>query len=195
MGKKFYELVIEGPFLSIKGFIHGLRAGSGVAGAAWFSREEHIKAETLAEQLMEWTHLHETLCHLVVEEGLLGLIEAGVRNTTERLKLQVRSVKLVESASFAFHYEVFARHYGEEIKKVFNALPSELKLSADYQVKEEIDPSGKGLEAYAPCHEYRCQGRGSITGPIDAVVSFYRKVEEYGLIKKEPILLQLAAAD
>jgi hypothetical protein len=195
MGKKFYELVIEGPFLSIKGFICGLRSGSGAAGTVWFSREEHIKAETLAEHLMEWTHLHETLCHLVVEESLLKDIEEGLTNTADTLHLRLKSVRVIESASFAFHYDAFARHYGEEIKKVFNALPSELKLSADYQVKEEIDPSGKGLEAYAPCHEYRCQGRGSIAGPIDAVVSFCRKIEEYGLIKKEQIVLHLGAAD
>lgn len=195
MGQNFYELVIEGPFPAVKGFILGLRAGSGTPGTLFFSREAHIKAETFAKHLLEWTHLFETLCHLVVEENLLALIETGVRDAADALKFKIRSVQLVKSAAFRFQYEVFAPMYGDLIKATLANLPAELQLSDDYAPKEHFDPVCKGVEKYAPCHDYRLEGHGSVEGPIDKVVSFYEKIQKYDLIRKGPIALRLSSTD
>ena len=80
MEKVFYELVIEGHLPVIKGFIYGLLEGSKKKGTVIFTRENNIKSETYLELLMEWTHLHETLRYLVIEEGLLELIKKGLEN-------------------------------------------------------------------------------------------------------------------
>lgn len=195
MGQNFYELVIEGPFPAVKGFVLGLRAGSGISGTLFFSREAHIKAETLGKHLLEWTHLVETLCHLVVEENLRALIETGVRDAADALKFKIRSVRLVKSAAFRFQYEVFAPMYGDVITATLANLPSELQLSDDYAPKEHFDPVCKGVEKYAPCHDYRLEGKGSVEGPVDKVVFFYEKITKYDLIKKGPIALCLAPID
>lgn len=195
MGQNFYELVIEGPFPAVKGFILGLRAGSGTSGALFFSREAHIKTETLAKHFLEWTHLFETLCHVVVEENLRSLIETGVRDTFDTLKFKIRSVQLVKSAAFRFQFEVFAPMYADLIKATLANLPAELELSDDYAPKEHFDPVCKGVEKYAPCHDYRLEGKGSVKGPIDKVVSFYEKISKYDLIRKGPIVLCLSPTD
>lgn len=187
--KIFYELVIAGPYLMGKGFIYGLLEGSKAKGMAVFSRENKIKTETFVELVMEWTHLHESLCHLIAEESLIGLIREGIENTAESVNLTLKSVKKITKASFDFHYEVYAKKYGEEIWLIFASLPSELKISRDYNPVEEIHPEGTKLEEYAPLHPYKLQARGSVEGPLDVLLGFYKQVQEYDLIKEDPITL------
>ena len=137
MEKVFYELVIEGHLPVIKGFIYGLLEGSKLTGTVIVSRESNIKTETLGEVFMEWTHLHESLCHVVIEEDLLNVIKNGLEKTFPVLKLKLTSVRKIKKASFHFQYEVYARKYGEEIKNIFKELPSQLKTSPDYQPKKK----------------------------------------------------------
>ena len=189
MEKAFYELVIEGHLSVIKGFIYGLLEGSKKKGTVIFSRENNIKRETFLELFVEWTHLHETLRHLVVEEGLIELIKQGLENTADILGLKLKSVKKIKKASFNFHYEVYAKKYGDEIKNMFAKLPPPLKISPDYQPKEEVHREGQGLDAYAPLHTYTIQAKGFVEGPIDVLLSFYKKVQEDELIKNDEIIL------
>ncbi|HJX32239.1 MAG TPA: hypothetical protein VJ624_10405 [Thermodesulfobacteriota bacterium] len=189
MEKIFYELLIEGHLPVTKGFIFGLLEGSKRTGTVILSQENNIKTETLGELFMELTHLHETLCHVVIEEDLLNVIKNGLENTFNVLKLKLKGVRKIKKASFHFHYEVYAKKYGEEIKNIFKKLPQPLKISADYQPHEEIHPDAKGIEFFAPLHEYNLKADGSVEGPIDVLLSFYKKIQEYELIKEEPIIL------
>jgi len=138
---------------------------------------------------MEWAHLHETLCHLVIEEDLLNLIKNGLENTFNVLKLKLKAVRKIKKASFHFHYEVYAMKYGEEIKNIFKELPPQLKTSSDYQPHEELYPECKGIEILAPCHDYNLKAHGSVEGPIDVLLPFYKKIQDYELIKEDHIIL------
>lgn len=187
--KVFYELVIEGPLPLVKGFIYGLLEGSKRTGTVIFSRENNIKTETLVEFLMEWIHLHESVWHVVIEEGILDLVKQGLENTADLLKLKLKSERRIKKASFNFHYEVYAEKYGEEIKNIFDTLPPQLKISPDYQPQKEIHPECNGIDTFAPCHGYNLQARGSVEGPIDVLLPFYKKAQEYELIKEDQVTL------
>jgi hypothetical protein len=189
MEKVFYELLIEGHVPVIKGFIFGLLEGSKRTGTVIVSRESNIRTETLGEVFMEWTHLHESLCHVVIEEDFLEVINHGLENTFHVLKLKLKAVRKIKKASFHFHYEVYAKKYGEEIKNIFKKLPQPLKISADYQPHEEIHPDARGIEFFAPLHDYNLKANGSVEGPIDVLLPFYKKIQEYELIKEDSIIL------
>ena len=189
MKRAFYELVIEGHLPVIKGFIFGLLEGSKKTGTVIFSRENNIKTETLSELFMEWVHLHESLSHLVVEEGILEVIKQGLENTFAVLKLKLKREKKVKKATFNFHYEVHAKKYGEEIKNIFQELPSQLKISPDYQPKEEVYSECDAIGSLASCHVYNLKAYGSVEGPIDVLLPFYKKIQRYELIHEEPIIL------
>ena len=189
MEKVFYELVIEGHLPVIKGFIFGLLEGSRRTGTVIFSGEANIKTETLSEHFKEWIHLHESLCHLVIEEGLLEMVKKGLENSFEVLKIKLKQVKKIKKAAFNFHYEVFAKKYGDEIKNIFKELPSPLKTSPDYQPKEESHSECEEIGSLASCHVYNLKAKGTIEGPIDILLLFYKKIQEYELIKEDPIVL------
>ena len=189
MEKVFYELVIEGHLHVIKGFIFGLLEGSKRMGTVIFCRENNIKTETLSERIKEWTHLHESLRYLVIEEGLLEMIKKGLENTFEILKLRLIKVRKIKTASFSFHYEVYAKKYGDEIKNIFEGLPGQLKLSSNYQPQEEIHSACQGIEMLAPCHDYNLKAHGVVEGAIDVLLPFYKKIQRYELIKEDNIVL------
>ncbi|WAC07176.1 MAG: hypothetical protein OS130_13220 [Thermodesulfobacteriota bacterium] len=189
MEKVFYELVIEGHVPVIKGFIFGLLEGSKRTGTVIVSRENNIKTETLGEVFMEWTHLHESLCHVVIEEDFLNVIKNGLEKTFHVLKLKLKEVRKIKKASFHFQYEVYAKKYGEEIKNIFKELPSQLKTSPDYQPKEESDTECTDIGSLASCHGYTLKAHGSVEGPIDVLLFFYKKIQEFELIKENSIAL------
>jgi len=189
MKKTFYELVIEGHLPVVKGFIFGLLEGSNHAGTVIFSRESNIKTETLGDYLKEWIHLQESFRYVVIEEGLLEMVKKGLKNTFEVLKLQLKGIRKIQKASFNFSYEVYAKKYGEEIKNIFKELPPQLKISSDYQPSEELYPECKGIETLAPCHDYNLKAHGSVEGPIDVLLPFYKKIQDYELIKEDHIIL------
>lgn len=190
----FLEIVVEGPQLLVKGFILGLVEGSYRKGLVLFSRENNIRTETFLELLLEWTHLHNTLTHVVIEGGLLDLIEKGLTATAGDLGLRLRSVKKIREASFDFEYEVYARKYGDDLKGLFAAVPAPLRLSPDYEPKEEVHPEGEEIDAYAPLPAYRLHARGTVFGPIDRLVEFYRIARAVELIKTGEIVLKLDEA-
>ena len=72
---------------------------------------------------------------------------------------------------------------------MFANLSPTLKISPDYQPEEQFHPEGKGVEGYAPLHPYKIQARGSVEGPVDDLLLFYKKVQEYELIKEDQIVL------
>lgn len=191
MEHAFFEVVIDGPQLLVKGFVLGLVEGSGKKGCVLFSRENNIRTETFLEQLLEWTHLHGSLSHLVIEAALLDLVQKGVNETAEILRLQVRSIRKIKAASFDFEYEVYARRYGDDLKGLFAKVPAVLQLSPDYDPKEELHPDNEGIDAYAPLPAYRLRARGTVSGPIDRLVDFYRIVRGHELIKTGEIVLRL----
>jgi hypothetical protein len=125
----------------------------------------------------------------VVEEDLLEAIKHGLENKFNELKLKLKAVRKIKKASFYFHYEVYAKKYGEEIKNIFKELPPQLKTSSDYQPHEEIHPECKGMEALAPCHDYNFKAHGAVEGPIDVLLLFYKKIKAYELIKEDSITL------
>ena len=193
MEKDFYELVVEGHFSVAKGFIHGLMEGSKISGTVLFSRENNIRRETLVEKVLEWIHLREDLIHVLCEESLLSLIRQGLEKKGAMLKLKLCSVKPIQKASFDFHYVAYSRKHGEEIKEIFVHLPAPLRFVGAYQPKEEIHPEGKGLEEFAPLHEYKVQGEGAIEGPLEVLLTFYRQVTGNELIKADLIKLHFAS--
>jgi hypothetical protein len=163
--------------------------GSKRTGTVILSRENNIKTESLGELFMKWARLHETLCHVVIDESLLEVIKHGLKNTFNVLNLKFKGVRQIKKASFHFQYEVYAKKYGEEIKNIFKKLPQSLKTSSDYQPHEEIYLECKGIETLAPCHDYNLKAHGSVEGPIDVLLAFYKKIQKYELIKEEPIIL------
>jgi hypothetical protein len=67
---------------------------------------------------------------------------------------------------------------GDELKALFANPPPGVAV-ADYEVAEKVEPDGKGIEAYAPLHDYEIKVRGRLTGAVRPLIDFYDKLEQH----------------
>ena len=83
----------------------------------------------------------------------------------------------------------FAERYGIELKNFFKDLPSGVSLLPDYKPVEEIHKEAKGIELYAPEHDYKVSAEGTVEGPLPEIIGLYEQAKEKDLIKLKEITL------
>jgi hypothetical protein len=98
-----------------------------------------------------------------------------------------------DMAYFDFTYKAFTRELGSELKEIFGAIsrdPEGLHMEAGYKPAEEVRPEAKGVETYAPLHEYELKAAGRIHGPVKDVIDFYGVVEHYDMVELGSIKIE-----
>ncbi|HOJ28773.1 MAG TPA: hypothetical protein PL059_06830 [Spirochaetota bacterium] len=193
MAKTFYEVVLEGHYNFVYGMLEGYKLAAGKNFIYYLSQQVNVKATTLSEVLKEFLTLKSKLQYVIIEANSWKKFEAAVKKQPEHSiinKKYIKSIKKIESASFEFNFECYAKKYGDEIKGIFKSLPKSVKL-IDYAPKEEIHKEAKGTELYAPDHEYSFKGKGKLVGDIETIITFNKKFDEHPLIDVSAISLNL----
>lgn len=190
--KKYYELVFEGRYETIAGMLEGVVLASGKKWEFWFSRKVGIETETFAEAILEWGALKSRLHHVILEKEFHTQFQ---RMITRRKDLKLirpeytKSAMEIKSASFRFEAKAYAKKYGAEIKAILAKPPAGIKIR-DYKPTEETHESAKGVELYAPDHDYVFTATGIAAGEFRAILDFRKKLDDHPLVDVSPIKLQ-----
>jgi len=193
MANTFYEVVLEGHYNFVYGMLEGYKLAIGKNFIYYLSQQVNVKATTMSGILKEFLTLKSKLQYVIIEANSWKKFEAAVKKQPEDCvisKKYIKSVKKIESASFEFNFEAYAKKYGEEIKKILKSLPKSVKL-VDYAPKEEMHKDAKGTELYAPDHEYSFKGKGRLVGDIETIIEYNKIFDEHPLIDVTAITLQL----
>ena len=183
MIKKYYEVVIEGSFDFIKGFVLGFFEGRGIQGDAVFEREHHVDNEPTFGHLLHMIGIKEDQAYLIVGSGVPDMIREAIKKRNLQDDLKIVSVREITQAYFEFSYHAYSRTLGEELKTFFGSLPPGLRLEKGDGPKETVHSEGKGIEAYAPLHEYEIEAKGEIHGPVEVVMNLYGKAERKDMVE------------
>jgi hypothetical protein len=189
MTKGYYEVIVEGTLDLVKGFVLGYLEGSGIKGEAIFGEEHHVENESKFGQLMRLIHVKGQQVHMIVGKGLHDLLKEAVNRRKDEMKVKIVSVREIGDASFDFSYKAFTKELGETLKAKFGNLPKGLSVEDEYAPEEKISPEGKGVEAYAPLHEYELKAKGRIRGDIKPVIDFYGEIEHISMVELGDIKL------
>ncbi len=171
MKTTFSEIVIEGRFMLVKGFLLGFLSVKNPEGKYFFHRKAGIRRETFKDLLKEFFEL-DNYVHLCLEDNLVKPFVEASKLYTKITGNEVKSIRPITSARFSFAFEVFNREAAAEIKNVIEHLPEGVKLT-DFFPYEEKDAEGKGTEAYAPLHEYVYRAKGVLEGDFSGVMDVY----------------------
>ncbi len=185
---EYHELVVEGPYLLVKGFVEG-SANCLDDPEIFFSKEENIERETLNEKLKEWLGFAETLVHIVVDEKNLEKLTEFFKKRGEKFGLEIKSELKILSASFEFKMEAFTPKHGKKMKKLLAELPPTITIAGKEEEEKVHDVEERGI--YTPDHPYELNIKGTIVGPFKEVVETHRKWKEFSLIILENIKLTL----
>ena len=193
MNSEYCEMVIEGSLDRIRGFVIGFLEGRGIQGEAIFEEDHHVENESRFGQMMRLIGVKGNRFHLIIGAGFLKLFEGALERRKEELALKITSEKKISRASFGFRYRAYTRELGEELMTLFGDLGKGLQVR-DYKPKETMMPEGKGVEAYAPLHEYEIKAAGTIYGPVRDVIDFYGSAEHHDMVELDSIKLEYAEA-
>ncbi len=192
MNGPYCELVIEGHFNAVSGFMLGYTLGSNSDATYYFSRDVGVKAETLSDIILEWISLKAKLQHVIAREDLCQELRKSLESAPESAPLnshRIKSAKVIKNAHFNFSFRTYARKYGADIKRRLKERPEGILLT-DYEPKEEVHEESKGVELYAPDHDYIFEGKGILAGSIVELIEFRKVLDDNPLINAEEIILE-----
>jgi hypothetical protein len=175
MQKSFSELVIEGQFVLVKGFILGFLHGSNQEFDYFFHRKHGIRRETFREFIKEFFEF-ESHVHVCLDNNVLPEFLTAIEKSKEKIGLEVKSVRAINSANFTFSFQIFNKEMAEETKDIFEKLPESIKLT-DYKPIEEVAKDAVGVEGYAPVHSYAAHGSGKAEGNFYNIMELYLKIK------------------
>ena len=147
MVKSFSEIVIEGPFGLVKGFLMGFLYGGNKEFSYFFHRKAGIRRDTLKNLLKELFEF-ENYVHLCIENSNVPKFTKAIEKAHDKIGLRVKSVKKIKSASFNFSYEIFNEKIANEIKNLFLEDAKKVKL-LNYKPLHIKDKAAMGIEGYA----------------------------------------------
>ncbi len=173
--RPFSELVIEGPFLLVKGFLVGFLSCAKPEGKYFFHRKSGIRRETLKDFLKDFFEL-DNYVHLCLETELVDQFLGAAKFYQEKTGMKVQSVRSIRSASFSIAYEFYNEKLAGKAKKMLQDLPSGVKIT-DYAPLEIKDERGEGIEAYAPLHKFTSRGKGEVVGDFGGVLELYLTIK------------------
>lgn len=173
VGAPYCELVVEGPFILVKGFLVGFWSGSEPRPRYFLHRKAGIRRETLRDvlgELFEW----ENLVHICLEEGAAAAFEEAVDRSTPVIGISIRSRRAIEAASFEFSFQVFNRPLADECKSILTQVPEGVEL-VGCDPKEEVRDEDReySLSGYGGVHPYAYLGKGAVRGDFGGVVDLY----------------------
>jgi hypothetical protein len=191
MNKTYFEVVVEGHHELIKGFALGFLAARGIEGEAVFAREHHVKGGGKLHQLMRIVSATEEQTRVIIGEGIGRALREAYERRQSELAIKVVSIRRVVGARFNFSYKTFSKEFGEKLKATFADLPPGVQISG-YKPEEVTHPKAKGVEVYAPLHDYELKASGKVFGPAKEVIDFYDRIEHNELIGLEEIELEFS---
>jgi len=175
MNQPFYEIVIEGPFMLVKGFVVGFLAGVKPDGEYFFHRKAGIRRETLKGFLREFFELDNHV-HLCLEPDLIERFKKAAELYKTKTGMKIESIKPIKSASFTFAYEFFNEDLANKARDMLTKLPKNVELK-DYFPFVEKDNEARGVEAYAPLHDFTSRAKGKIEGDFEGAMKVYLDIK------------------
>ena len=187
---RFREIVIEGPRGWSRGFLEGFLHARGLGDAIFDGEAEGFACAPVGERLHELLHPSSSVMHVLAREDCVEDVHRAVREAaTEDPHVAVRGEREITGARLAFRFTIYARDHAQRVRSLVDPPPPGTRPSPDTSFRERIDPEARGVEAFAPAHDYELHGEGAVEGDLEAVVALARRCREEELIRIESLEL------
>jgi hypothetical protein len=187
--KDYYDVVIEGSEDHVRGFVEGIAKCQNLDEEAIIIPEDHVGKWATLDYVKKILQLTESKVHLIVEKNLLTALTEAISSSKKTVPIRILSARRILAASFDFSLKAFSRQVADNLKQEVSELPEGIEVNFS-KWNEEVRPEDKGIEAYAPAHDYELHASGHVKGSPAEVIEFYERLEtnelvELGLIQME----------
>jgi hypothetical protein len=186
MAERYVEMVIDGPSGWDLGFIRGFLRGRALGGGVLDAEAEGFDCGSLRERLREVLHPGRETLHLLVPEDLVPTVrEAVAESKSAGHPMAIRHERPLTGARFKFEMRVSSREHGKRFLDRLQHLPAGARHAEGTRFDEKEDPNARGVELYAPTHEYELVARGGVEGDLLPVLELYRFCRGEDLIHQD----------
>lgn len=189
MGGKYFEAVIEGNPEFIKGFIRGMIAGRGIPGETFFGDDFEIDDDSPFAMLTRLVGARQEQTVIIVAAAVRELLGAAIAAGGHALEMKLVSAREIGEASFEFSFATFSREVGGKLDRILREIPPDVRIEPPYVPEEKVDAEGRGVEAYAPLHDYELKARGRVSGDCAGVCHCYEKLKRFEVVELTPVAL------
>lgn len=99
------------------------------------------------------------------------------------------SVREIKEGHFTFSIHTFSREVGKKLNQILTDISPCLRIEPPYAPEEKEMPEGRGIEAYAPLHDYKMKVQGRILGNYKDLFHWYSTLNRYEVVTLSPIEL------
>lgn len=176
---RWYELLIEGSEDALESLLADPR--NVIRGS-----ELRLADSSVADRILEFLHVQTH--HLVFAS------EARAASIRQNPDLKLEGIREVLGGRFGFKAEAYNREIG---RKIHDALNEDLPAGIDCLdlEKEETHPDAKGVELFAPVHEYVYKARGTIVGTPPGILEMNRRLCRLDFVHEELLELEYGPAE
>ncbi len=178
MSTPFSKVVINAPFLLVKGFLMGYMQGQKSAFPCFFHHKHGIHHENTGELMRELLHME---CHtrLCLPNTVIPKLRNAFENAIDKLGTEIESVHKIKSASFTFSYHIYSEEQTGPCKELFRHVPEGVEL-VDYRPTEVRGAMVAGVSEFH-INPYSYEGSGTVQGDFEGVMEFYLKIKRHTL--------------
>lgn len=185
------KIVVGGNQQVLRGFLAGFRAAAGrrFMGAVLGS-DVPVATESLTEKLQQL--LAAGSHHVVLAPaGYAARLVRALEREGGSVGLVAERQAEIAGATFAFTAESFnPADAGRLRRELLEGLPEGVELR-DVDVDEQLDPSSRGAELYAPVHHYVFRLAAEAVGSLPGILEMHRRASSLEGASAEPVHLLL----
>ena len=183
----WHAIVVEGGEREVRSFVAGFLADRQMDPAAVILGDDvGLEPESLVERLRALLRGgHHAL--LVPHDLAAPLIEALSR-VGGNVGLRVADRNPIADAVFDLEAEVFSREVSAAIRAALQGLPQGVRFE-QHAEQEEARADHKGVELYAPVHDYTYRVKARVAGPLGGVLDVRRRLGAIEAVVLSPLRL------
>lgn len=176
MSKSYSELVLNAPFLLVKGFLLGFLHGRKEEFGYFFHHKSGIRRETVGEMVRELLSF-ECHSHLCLENRAIPEFKAALKRAKPVLDVDIEKETPIDKAEFRFSCRIYNEELAEKAKKLFEHIPQGVTLD-EFTPVEHRDNALIGVKEYAQIHPYSYEVHGYASGSFEPVMGFYLMIKK-----------------
>jgi hypothetical protein len=174
MSKTYSELIIEGRFTLVKGFLVGFICGVEPEAKYFFHQKSNIiKRDTLMGLVKELFEV-EDYVYLCLEDNVVERFKNAVEIATPKIGISIKEIKKIKDAEFKFSFAIFNEENAKECKNIFSNLPEGINL-IDFSPVEKVDKDAPVISYRKERHPYSYKGSGIVRGDFGNMVELFLK--------------------
>ena len=173
---RWYELLIHGSEDALEPLL-AEHPGDAIRGS-----ELRLASESFTDRVLELLHARTHHVVFASADHARELARAVRRHSGLRLE----GLREVVEGRFGFRAEAYNPEIGAKIHDALNSdLPAGI-MCVDLE-KEERHPEAKGVELFAPAHDYVYRSRGTIVGTPPGILEMNRRLHRLDFVHEEPL--------